>query len=64
MTQLGLVPVDEASFQEMMAEPSDLSEAPGKPDRLPDEARVWGVRTDPEQRTWERNRRNLELLGI
>lgn len=59
MTQLWLVPVDEPSFQRTMAEPIDLTGAPDKPDGFPDEARVWGVRADPEQGSWERNRRNL-----
>ena len=27
-----------------------------------DRARVWGDRTDSEQRSWERNRRNLEQM--
>lgn len=59
MTQLWLEPGDKASFQRTMAKPVDLSEAPDKPDRFPNEARVWGVRTDSEQGSWERNRRNL-----
>lgn len=59
MTQLWLVPVDEDSFQRTMAEPIDLSDAPDKPEQFPDEARVWGVRTDPVQGSWDRNRRNL-----
>lgn len=62
MTQLWLVPVDEASFQRKMAQPIDLSDAPDKPVRFPDKARVWGVRTDPEQGSWERNRRNLDRM--
>lgn len=63
MTQLWLVPVDEASFQRTLVESIDLSEASDKP-RFPDEARVWGVRTDPEQGSWERNRRiSIEWSG-
>jgi len=63
MTQLWLVPAtDEPSFQETLARPRDLTEAPDKPDKFPDEARVWGVLTDPKQGTWERNRRNLERM--
>lgn len=62
MTQLWLVPVDELSFQQTLAEPIDLSDRDKKPDDFPDHARVWGVRTDPEQGNWERNRRNLERM--
>lgn len=62
MTQLWLVPVDEYSFQQTLADPVDLSDQDNKPDDFPDRARVWGVRTDPEQGDWERNRRNLEQM--
>lgn len=62
MTQLWLVPVDEPSFQATLAEPIDLSAKTDKPDSFPDHARVWGVRTDPEQGSWDRNRRNLERM--
>lgn len=57
-----LVPVDEQSFQRTLAEPVDLSDWPGRPNSFPERARIWGVRTDPEQGSWERNRRNLELM--
>jgi len=59
---LWLVPVDEPSFQRTLAEPIDLSNWDDRPDSFPDRARVWGVRTDPEQGSWERNRRNLEQM--
>jgi len=59
---LWLVPVDERSFQRTMAEPITLSEWEGRPDSFPETARIWGVRTDPEQGSWERNRRNLERM--
>lgn len=62
MTQLWLVPVDERSFQQTLAEPIDLSDQEQKPDAFSDQARVWGVRTDPEQGSWERNRRNLDRM--
>lgn len=62
MTQLWLVPVDEESFQETLAKPIDLTDAPAKPENFPDEARVWGVRTDSAQGSWERNKRNLERM--
>lgn len=62
MAQVWLVPVDEPSYQKTLAEPIDLTDAPGKPSSFPDEARVWGVRTDPEQGSWERNKRNLEQM--
>ena len=62
MTQLWLVPVDEPSYQNTMEEPINLSECEEKPEEFPDEARVWGVRTDLEQGTWKRNRRNLERM--
>lgn len=62
MTQLWLVPVDESSFQATLAQPIDLSDRHEKPPEFPDEARVWGVRVDPEQGSWERNRRNLDLM--
>jgi hypothetical protein len=65
MPQLWLVPADEPSYQQTLAQPRDLSPAPDKPDGFPDEARVWGVRTDPdhEQAPWDRNRRNLERMA-
>lgn len=63
MPQLWLVPADESSYQRTLAEPVDLTDAPNKPPDFPDEARVWGVRTDPEQGDWERNRRNLERMS-
>ena len=59
---LWLVPVDERSFQRTLAEPVDLSDWDERPDSFPEEARIWGVRTDPEQGTWKRNRRNLERM--
>jgi len=62
MTQLRLISVNERSFQQTLAEPIDLNEQDQKPAEFPDEARVWGVRTDPEQGSWERNRRNLEKM--
>lgn len=62
MSQLWLVPVDERSFQQTLAEPIDLSDRDDKPAEFPDKARVWGVRTDPEQGSWERNNRNLERM--
>jgi len=62
MTQLWLIPVDERSFQQTMADPIDLSDRDEKPEAFPDEARVWGVRTDPEQGSWDRNQRNLEKM--
>ena len=62
MSQLWLVPADERSYQRTLAEPVDLSDVADKPDEFPDRARVWGVRTDPEQGTWKRNRRNLDRM--
>lgn len=59
---LWLVPVDERSFQRTLAEPIDLSGWEGRPEDFPEIARVWGVRTDPAQGSWERNRRNLEKI--
>lgn len=59
---LWLVPVDEPSFQRTLDEPIDLSDWDDRPASFPERARVWGVRTDPEQGSWERNRRNLERM--
>lgn len=59
---LWLVPVDEPSYQATLAEPIDLSEWDDRPDTFPSTARVWGVRTDPQQGSWERNRRNLDRM--
>lgn len=61
MVQLWLVPVDEPSFQRTLAEPIDLSEQE-KPEGFPNQARVWGVRTDPDQGDWERNKRNRDRM--
>lgn len=60
---LWLVPVDERSFQRTLAEPVDLSDWDKRPNDFPEQARIWGVRTDPGQGSWERNRRNLELMA-
>lgn len=62
MTQLWLVPVDEPSFRKTLDEPVDLRDYSQKPAGFPARPRVWGVRTDPEQGSWERNRRNLERM--
>lgn len=59
---LWLVPVDERSFQRTLAKPVDLSGWENRPDDFPERSRVWGVRTDPDQGEWERNRRNLEKI--
>jgi hypothetical protein len=59
---LWLVPVNEQSYQRTLAEPADLSNWDNRPDSFPEEARVWGVRTDPDQGSWERNRRNLTRM--
>lgn len=59
---LWLVPVDDPSYQATLAEPADLSDWEERPDSFPERARIWGVRTDPEQGSWERNRRNLERV--
>lgn len=59
---LWLVPVDEPSFQRTLAEPIDLSDWDDRPASFPERARVWGIRTDPKQGFWERNRRNLERM--
>lgn len=64
MTQLWLIPVDERSFQQTLADPIEISEQDQKPDNFPDRARVWGVRTDLEQGSWERNRRNLDRMEV
>jgi hypothetical protein len=59
---LWLVPVDEESFQRTLAQPIDLSDWESRPEGFPEAARIWGVRTDPAQGSWERNRRNLERM--
>jgi hypothetical protein len=65
MPQLWLIPADKKSYQQTLAQPRDLTPAPDKPQAFPDEARVWGVRTDPEhkQAPWPRNKRNLERMN-
>jgi hypothetical protein len=59
---LWLVPVDEPSYQATLVDPIDLTEWQDRPDSFPERARVWGVRTDPKQGSWERNRRNLKQM--
>ena len=59
---LWLVPANERAFQRTLAERVDLSGWQDRPGSFPERARVWGVRTDPEQGSWERNRRNLERM--
>lgn len=59
---LWLVPANERAFQRTLAELVDLSDWQDRPDSFPEQARVWGVRTDPDQGSWERNRRNLERM--
>lgn len=65
MSQIWLIPANEPSYQQTLAQPCDLTSAPDKPRGFPDSARVWGVRTDPEheQAPWERNKRNLERMS-
>jgi len=60
---LWLVPADEPSYQATLTEPIDLSDWQRRPDSFPTTARVWGVRTDPQQGDWERNHRNLERMA-
>lgn len=62
MPSLFLVPVDERSYQTTLAEPLDLSGWAGRPDAVPERSRIWGVRTDPEQGSWTRNRRNWKIM--
>lgn len=59
---LWLVPTDELSFQATLASPVDLSDWNERPGSFPLMTRLWGVRTDPEQGSWERNCRNLDRL--
>lgn len=65
MTQFWLIPADEPSYQQTLAQQRDLSSAPKKPKAFPDTARVWGVRTDPEHEDapWDRNNQNLERMA-
>lgn len=62
MVQLWLVPADERSFQATLASPIDLGNREDRPAEFPAQARVWGVRTDPERGSWERNVRNRERM--
>jgi len=66
MTQLWLVPADEQSYQQTLAQSIDLTSAPEKPESFPDSARVWGVRTDPdhEDAPWPRNVRSLKRMEV
>jgi hypothetical protein len=59
---LWLIPVDEASYRRTLAQPVDLSDWGERPPAFPESPRVWGVRTDPEQGSWERNKRSLERM--
>jgi len=65
MANLWLIPTDEHSYQQTLADPVDLTPAPDKPSSFPDNARVWGVRTDPEHpdAPWDRNEQNLERMS-
>lgn len=63
MSSLFLVPVDEPSYRRTLAKPIELGDWSNRPPAVPESARIWGVRTDPEQGSWERNRRNRELMG-
>lgn len=62
MSSLFLVPVDEPSFQRTLADPVDLGGWNERPRDVPERARVWGVRTDPAQGDWTRNRRYWDLM--
>lgn len=59
---LYLVPMDEPSYRATVAEPLDLSDWENRPDDFPATARVWGVRTDPAQDSWERNQQTWERM--
>lgn len=60
---LWLVPANERAYQRTLAESVDLSGWQDRPKSFPEQARVWGVRTDPDQGSWERNRRSLERMA-
>lgn len=62
MSKLYLVPVDEPSFQQTLNQELDLSDRDEKPEKFPNHARVWNVRTDPEQGSWQHNKRNLKRM--
>lgn len=57
-----LVPMDEPSYRATLAKPVDLSSWKDRPEDFPITARVWGVRTDPKQGSWERNQRTWEQM--
>lgn len=59
---LYLVPMDEPSYRATLAEPLDLNGWEDRPADFPVTARVWGVRTDPAQGSWERNRRTWKRM--
>lgn len=62
MARTWLVPVDENSYQQTLAQPIDLTGWEDRPDNFPEQARIWGVRTDPEQGEWKANKRHLEQM--
>ena len=62
MSSLFLVPVDEPSYRATLETKANLTDWDNRPADIPERAHVWGVRTDPEQGTWSRNRRNWEKM--
>ena len=62
MSSLWLVPVDENSYQQTLAQPIDLTSWDDRPADFPEQARIWGVRTDPAQGEWNGNERHLEKM--
>lgn len=62
MSSLFLVPVDEPSYRATLKDEIDLSDWKHRPDDVPKSTRIWGVRTDPEQGSWDRNRRNWRKM--
>jgi hypothetical protein len=63
MSSVFFAPVDE-SYRRLLESPIDLTDWDDRPDDFPEEARVWGVRTDPEQGEWSRNRSNWQKMEL
>jgi hypothetical protein len=63
MTRVFLAPVDRESYLATLESEIDLSGWEGRPSDFPAQARVWGVRTDPEMGDWKRNRSSLDKMS-
>jgi hypothetical protein len=63
MSRVFLAPVDDESYRATLESEIDLRDWTNRPSDFPKQARVWGVRTDPDMGDWKRNRSSLDKMS-